>query len=95
MVLKIKDIDTALMSLGFKKEENHHTMYYYIRLDGTHSKIQTKISQGAKEYDDGLIALMAKQINLPKKIFVQHVRELNLTRQKYEELAGLSTAKQS
>jgi len=61
-------IESSLLKKGFVLRETDHRYYHFYYL-GKKTSIRTKISKGSayKEYDDNLLGLMAKQVNLTKK----------------------------
>jgi hypothetical protein len=63
---KTKAIRTALMKKGFIADDTHHEMFWLV-VDGKKTSIRTRISHGAKEYGDELLALVARQVGLSKQ----------------------------
>ena len=63
---KIKAIRAALMKKGFIADDTHHEMFWLV-VDGKKTSIRTRISHGAKEYGDELLALVARQVGLSKQ----------------------------
>ena len=73
MALKRNNIDSALTSKGFDKQDRKRDhYYYYLKVDGMDVGIYTKISRGSKarEIGEPLISIMAKQLNITKKQFI-------------------------
>lgn len=60
---KTKAIRAALMKKGFIADDTHHEMFWLV-VDGKKTSIRTRISHGAKEYGDELLALVARQVGL-------------------------------
>lgn len=63
---KTKAIRAALMKKGFIADDTHHEMFWLV-VDGKKTSIRTRISHGAKEYGDELLALVARQVGLNKQ----------------------------
>jgi len=63
---KTKVIRAALMKKGFIADDTHHEMFWMV-VDGKKTSIRTRISHGAKEYGDELLALVARQVGLSKQ----------------------------
>ena len=63
---KTKAIRAALMKKGFIADDTHHEMFWLV-VDGKKTTIRTRISHGAKEYGDELLALVARQVGLSKQ----------------------------
>ncbi|MDR1148741.1 MAG: hypothetical protein LBK66_08930 [Spirochaetaceae bacterium] len=72
MTLKTKDIESNFCKKGFIKDNKDHK-YFYFCYNGKPSAIRTKFSHSARDIDDNLIHLMAKQIHLTKDEFVKFV----------------------
>jgi hypothetical protein len=63
---KTKTIRAALLKKGFVAENTHHEMFWLV-VDGKKTSVRTRISHGAKEYGDELLALVARQVGLGKQ----------------------------
>jgi hypothetical protein len=63
---KTKAIRAALLKKGFVAEDTHHEMFWLV-VDGKKTSVRTRISHGAKEYGDELLALVARQVGLSKQ----------------------------
>lgn len=63
---KTKAIRAALLKKGFIADDTHHEMFWLI-IDGKKTSVRTRISHGAKEYGDELLALVARQVGLSKQ----------------------------
>lgn len=63
---KTKTIRTALLKKGFFAADTHHEMFWLV-VDGKKTSVRTRISHGAKEYGDELLALVARQVGLSKQ----------------------------
>lgn len=61
-----RDIRRALLSKGFQQSLSHHEMYWLYAGD-KRTSIRTRISLGAREYDDGLLGLVARQLKLNRR----------------------------
>jgi hypothetical protein len=86
--LKVREIERALTTKGFKKAENDHHFYFYYH-EGKKTAIRTKISHGETEVHDRNCGLMARQIKLTSPQFREFV-DCGLTKEKY--LAQLISA---
>jgi hypothetical protein len=62
---KTRTIRAAFLSKGFISDETHHEMFWLV-IGGKKTSIRTRISHGAKEYDDQLLTLMSRQVGLSK-----------------------------
>ncbi len=62
---KTKAIRAALLKKGFVADDTHHEMFWLL-VDGKKTSVRTRISHGAKEYGDELLALVARQVGLGK-----------------------------
>ena len=62
---KTRTIRAAFLSKGFISDETHHEMFWLV-VGGKKTSIRTRISHGAKKYDDQLLTLMSRQIGLSK-----------------------------
>ena len=62
---KTRTIRAAFLSKGFISDETHREMFWLV-IDGKKTSIRTRISHGAKEYDDQLLTLVSRQIGLSK-----------------------------
>ena len=81
---KQKDVESDLLKKGFVLEEKHHRYFTYHRAaDSKKTSIFTKTSHGARDIDDSLLGLMAKQCKLSRSDFVDLV-QCPLSRENYE-----------
>jgi hypothetical protein len=78
------EIRQSLLAKGFRSVESHHEMFR-LWVGGKKTSISTKISQGAKEYGDSLLGLMARQVGLKRGEFESLV-ECPLTAEAYIEI---------
>lgn len=62
---KTRTMRAAFLSKGFIADETHHEMFWLV-VGGKKTSIRTRISHGASEYGDQLLALMSRQIGLSK-----------------------------
>jgi hypothetical protein len=67
--IKTQNIRRSLLKKGFMQAQTHHEMYYYA-IEGKKTSIRTRLSHGAKEYDDYLLGQMAVQLKLEKMEFL-------------------------
>ena len=74
----------GLKRKGFREENRDHK-YLFLYVNEKKSSIRTKISHGIKEYDDNLLSLMARQVHLSSKQFIDLVA-CPLTHEKYIEI---------
>ena len=58
-------IRTALLAKGFEEEHTHHVIFRLI-VNGRKTGIRTRISHGAREYGDSLLAAVARDMGLRK-----------------------------
>lgn len=70
--IKTRNIRRALMKKGFLTSQTHHELFYYA-IKGKKTAIRTRLSHGAKEYDDYLLGQMAVQLKLEKMEFLSLV----------------------
>lgn len=83
-----RDVEASLLRKGFRQRENDHSYFVYYRTDGLKSRFSTKTSHGRAEIDDSLMRLMAKQVGLTNKDFLDLV-DCPLSREAYEAKATL------
>ena len=83
-----EDIDAALQRKGFTKEAGDHSYYIYWNLAGQKTIKKTKMSHGSshKTIGDPLLGIMARQVGLTKKNFLEFV-DCNLDQAGYESAA--------
>lgn len=80
---KTSELQVALTKKGFRKSNNHHEMYLFYH-KGKKSSVRTRLSHGAKEYSENLLAQMAKQVRLDRGQFDDFI-ECPLTEEEYIE----------
>lgn len=78
------DIGAALRKKGFVPRENDHT-FYHLFVNGKKTIISTKISHGEKEIRDKLLGMMARQLRLSRRDFLNLV-DCPLTFDEYVKL---------
>jgi len=83
MVRKPSDVEKSLVKKGFQRKEGDHIFFYYFTKAGKKTRVFTKTSHGAKELDDSLLGLMAKQCKLTRQNFDLLI-ECPLDRDTYE-----------
>jgi hypothetical protein len=78
-----------MLGKGFKESKNKSKDHKRIEFwyDGKLTRSKTKFSHGKREIDDSLISIMAKQINLTKKEFIQFA-ECTISESEYIALMG-------
>jgi hypothetical protein len=72
--LERDDVETSLKKKGFLEEDGDHR-FYKLMVEGKYTGIMTKTSRGKKykTLSDDLVSLMARQLKLTKKQFVDLV----------------------
>ncbi len=85
MPLKTRLLKSSLQNKGFKAELGNHIFLCFETTNGNETNIWTKISHGKSEYDDNLLALVAKQLKLSKKQLLDLVN-CPLSREDYEDI---------
>lgn len=83
MVRKPGDVEKSLMKKGFKRKEGDHSYFNYFTKAGKKTSVFTKTSHGAKELDDSLLGMMARQCKLSRQNFDLLI-ECPLDRDSYE-----------
>lgn len=73
MPKKVLDVRRALKKKGFGEDVSRDHMYYTFYYDGKKTSINTKISHGKNEIDDGLLGKMSRQMHLKKADFNEFV----------------------
>jgi len=86
-VLDAKETYKKLKSKGFQEATNKSVDHKWLEFwfDGKLTRIKTKISHGAKEIDDGLISLMARQTYLTSNQF-RKMAECTISEPEYIEI---------
>jgi predicted RNA binding protein YcfA (HicA-like mRNA interferase family) len=79
--VETKKLEKALTSKGFEESNTHHEMYW-LSHDGKKTSIRTRISHSEREYGDGLLSQMSKQVKLSKSDF-HNLVECPLTKEAY------------
>ena len=82
-----KDVESGLLAKGFQQSDSHHHYFVYHDLAGKKTPVKTKTSHGGKDLDDSLLGLMARQVRLSKKQFVDLI-DCPLTRQAYNRIVA-------
>ncbi len=73
MIQKCANVEYALVRKGFHRENaKHHTMFWFT-VNGKKTSIRTRMSKGAAEIDNHLIACMAREMRLSKPEFLNFV----------------------
>ena len=65
-VYAVRKIRSALLAKGFQEASTHH-FEYRLMVAGRKSPIFTRLSHGAREYDDRLLGLVAKEMRLRRR----------------------------
>lgn len=76
-----RDVLAGLESKGFVRRHNDHK-FLHLWVDGKKTAIFTKVSHGEKEIGDRLLGIMARQVSLTKKYFLDLV-DCPLTADRY------------
>lgn len=56
---------SALLAKGFEQEQTHHIVFRLV-VNGKKTGIRTRLSHGAREYGDSLLAAVARDMALRK-----------------------------
>ena len=91
-VRSARDIDRALRRKGFRREmDGKHIHYFFSESDGTKSGIFTLMSHGmgATTIGNPLISLMASQLHLTKRQFLDLI-DCTLDEEGYRNILRLS-----
>jgi len=83
MVRKPSDVEKSLERKGFQRKEGDHSYFNYFTKAGKKTSVFTKTSHGAKELDDSLLGMMARQCKLSRQNFDLLI-ECPLDRDNYE-----------
>ena len=67
-----RDVIAGLERKGFRGKENDHT-FLHLWVNGKKTAIYTKVSHGEKEIGDKLLGMMARQVKLPRRQFLELV----------------------
>jgi hypothetical protein len=67
-----REIAAGLAKKGFQKRDNDHT-FFHLYANGKKTIVYTKMSHGEKEIGDKLLSIMARQVNLSRKQFLDLV----------------------
>ena len=60
---KVKDLKAVLLKKGFEEVPNRKRhQFYFLKVDGKKTSIKTMFSHGAKEYHQGLMKEIKKQL---------------------------------
>ena len=80
-----REIEAGLANKGFEQRTGDHNYFIYRALDGKKSLAKTKTSLGRGfDIDDSLLAQMARQCGITKKLFLDLV-DCPLQRPDYEK----------
>src|SRR5579871_2178995 len=67
-----RQVGNGLQRKGFTSRQGDHT-YFHFCVNGKKTKIYTKISHGENEIGDRLLGMMARQLRLSKRDFLELV----------------------
>lgn len=79
-----KNISSSLLKKGFSEDNNDHKKYKLL-LDEKKTGIHTFVSHGTKEYGEGLIKAMRKQLHLSKREFIDLI-DCPMTKEEYIQM---------
>jgi len=71
----------SFVSKGFKRSEKDHHWFTYF-YDGKKTSIRTKISHDSREYGDGLLTAVSRQLRLSKKDLLL-LKDCSMTKEDY------------
>lgn len=83
MPRKQSDVEKSLTTKGFIRKEGDHSYFNYYSTAGKKTAVFTKTSHGAREIDDSLLRLMARQCKLSRADF-ERLIDCPLDRDSYE-----------
>ncbi|MBK7049731.1 MAG: hypothetical protein IPH54_02535 [Rhodoferax sp.] len=83
MARKPGEVEKSLVKKGFQRKEGDHSYFNYFTKAGKKTSVFTKTSHGAKELDDSLLGMMARQCKLSRQNFDLLI-ECPLDRDSYE-----------
>lgn len=84
-IRKTRELKQGLKNKGFKESNRDHK-FYILYIDGKKTHVKTKISHGAKEYDDGLLNGMKQQVRLDTKQQFLNLVDCPMTKEEYVKL---------
>lgn len=93
MPRKRREIQEGLAAKGFELEENDHTYFTYLTIDGRRTRARTKMSHGSlnKDVPDYVLTQMARQVRLPLGQF-RNLVDCPLDRAAYEAILAKTDA---
>ncbi len=71
--IKTRDIESALLSKGFRRDNRHHE-YLWLYVEERRTSVRTWLSHGIREYGDDLLAKVKKELGISKPQLVALVR---------------------
>ena len=83
MIIKTRKIDSALIRKGFVKKEKRDHIYYILYVNGKKTQIRTKLSHSSKEYNDGLLSAIRKQLKFNSKKELENFINCPLSEEEY------------
>ncbi|PYB68274.1 hypothetical protein DMB44_04840 [Thermoplasma sp. Kam2015] len=66
-------IANSLLSKGFREDRKKDHRVFRLFVNGRRTRVITKISHGAREYDDHLLNLMAREMYLSKDELIKFI----------------------
>jgi hypothetical protein len=84
MPRKQEDVEKSLVVKGFQAVKGDHNFFHYYSLAGKKTRVFTKTSHGAREIDDYVLSMMARQCKLTNKEFGRLI-DCPLDRATYEQ----------
>jgi hypothetical protein len=82
-----KDVESGLRAKGFQKSDGDHHYFIYYDLCGKKTPVKTKTSHSGRDLDDSLLGMMARQVRLSKRQFLD-LLDCPLSRQDYDLIVG-------
>ena len=67
-----REVIAGLEKKGFRRRDNDHA-FLHLWVDGKKTPVYTKVSHGEKEIGDKLLGMMARQVRLVRKQFLELV----------------------
>jgi len=64
--IKTKDIESALLSKGFRRDNSHHE-FLWLYVGEQRTSVKTYLSHSIREYGDDLLAKVKKQLGVSKR----------------------------
>lgn len=86
MPRKARQVESALLTKGFRRADSKHRKFRYHKSNGAETGIRTLLSHGGnREIGDSLLATMARQCRLTRREF-ERLIDCPLSQEQYEDL---------